>query len=137
MEIITRSKLREYIMTILYQINIYEKNNISYDVKDVIKKTYEIENEFITTIVFGVLENKKDLDKLANRYLDKWSIDRLGNTDQAILRMALYELLHTNTPKIVVIDEALNLANNYSDDNVKGMINSVLDKVYHEGNFNE
>ena len=55
----------------------------------------------------------------------------MGNTDQAILRMGIYELLYTETPDIVAINEAVELAKSYSDDEVKGMINGVLDKIYH------
>ena len=79
-----------------------------------------------------VIVKKEEIDKLANEYLNKWTIDRLGNTDQAIIRMAIYELLYTNTPPIVVINEAVELAKNYSDDEVKNMINGVLDKIYKE-----
>ena len=63
--------------------------------------------------------------------MQKWTIDRLGNTDQAIIRMAIYELMYMDTPEIVVINEAIELAKLYSDDKVKNMINSVLDKIYH------
>ena len=54
---------------------------------------------------------------------------RLGKTDQAILKIGLYELLYTDTPDIVCINEALDLASEYSDDKVKSMINAVLDNV--------
>ena len=64
--------------------------------------------------------------------MNNWTIDRLGYTDQAILRLATYELNYTNTPPVVIINEALELATNYSDDDVKKMINGVLDKIYHE-----
>lgn len=137
MEKVTRSELRNYIMTILYQINIYDNNKMSYELNDVIKEVYPIENEFINEIVNGVVKNKKEIDKIANNYLEGWKISRLGNTDQAILRMGIYEMLYTQTPSIVVIDEAVRLAKMYSDDNVKGMINGVLDKIYHEGITNE
>ena len=69
---------------------------------------------------------------MANKYLNNWTIDRLGNTDIAILRMGIYELLYTDTPSIVCINESIILAKDYSDDEVCKMINAVLDKVYHE-----
>ena len=133
MEKVTRTDLRNYIMTILYQVNVYDKNKIEYDIKDVIKDVYPIDNEFIDEIVMCVINNKKDIDSIANRYLDGWKIDRLGNTDQAILRMAIYEMLYTDTPGVVVIDEAVRLAKSFSDDDVRKMINGVLDKIFHEG----
>ena len=118
-------------MTILYQINIYEKNKIKFDVDSVIKEVCEIDNEFVKDMVYGVITYKNDIDELANKYLNNWTIDRLGNTDQAILRMGIYELVYTDTPEVVAINEAIELAKLYSDDDVKNMINGVMDKIYH------
>ena len=75
--------------------------------------------------------------EIANTYLSGWTIDRLGNTDQAILLMSIYEMLYTDTPAKVVINEAVNLAKDYSDDKVKNMINAALDRIYHERILNE
>ena len=124
-----RSELRKIIMTSLYQISVYKANKIKYDIKKVIKELLEVENDFVNTIVFGVEDNLEKLDDIANMYLKDWTIDRLGKTDQAILRMGIYELLYTDTPDIVCINEAVELAKEYSDDKVKNMINAVLDNV--------
>ena len=132
MEQLTRSELRKNIMTILYQINVYSLNKIEYNVDDIIKEVNPIENEFVKDMVYGVVTNINKIDKVANKYLNKWTIDRLGNTDQSILRMGIYELLYTDTPDIVAINEAVELAKSYSDDDVKNMINGVLDKLYHD-----
>lgn len=126
---LNRSMQREIIMTSLYQIFIYEANKIKYDVKEVIKSSLEIENNFINEVVYGVLDKRKDIDELANKHLKNWSIDRLGKTDQAIIRMAIYEMIYTDTPNIVCINEAIELAKAYSDDKVKKMINGVLDSI--------
>jgi N utilization substance protein B len=131
MEHLNRSELRKKIMTILYQINIYQKNKMNYNIEDIIKEVLEIDNEFVKEVVYGVTTYINDIDKIANEYLKDWTIDRLGNTDQAILRMGIYELLYTETPEIVSINEAIELAKLYSDDDVRKMINGVLDKVYH------
>ena len=127
---LNRSELRKKIMTILYQISICENNRITYDVNDLIKNILEIDNDFVKETVYGVITNRDKIDEYANKYLNNWTIDRLGNTDQAILRMGIYELMYTDTPEVVVINEAVELAKLYSDDAVKGMINSVLDKIY-------
>ena len=131
MEQISRSELRKKIMTILYQMNVYDKGNMKYEVDELIKEVSEVDNEFIKEIVYGVVTYKKQIDEIANKYLNNWTIDRLGNTDQAILRMGIYELLYTDTPEIVSINEAIELAKDYSDDDVRKMINGVMDKVYH------
>ena len=132
MEQLNRSEARKIIMTILYQIIVYEKNKMIYEVEEVINENLEIDNEFVKDIVYGVLTYQNDIDNIANKYMKSWTIDRLGNTDMAILRMGIYELLYTKTPSIVCINEAVELAKTYSDDEVAKMINAVLDKVYHE-----
>ncbi|MEG0026090.1 MAG: transcription antitermination factor NusB [Bacilli bacterium] len=130
MEKLNRSEAREKIMTILYQSNIFEQNNIDYDINVIIKNTINIDNEFIKDTVYGVITYKNDIDKIANENLKNWTINRLGNTDIAIIRMAIYELLYTKTPSVVAINEAIELAKKYSDDEVKKMINGILDKIY-------
>lgn len=132
-----RTELRKKIMTILYQIFLYDASKINYNVEEVIKESVEIENEFVNEIVNGVLDNKNDIDKIANKNLKEWTIDRLGKIDQAILRMGIYELVYTDTPEVVAINEAVELAKEYSDDKVKNMINAVLDKIYHGDNKDE
>lgn len=130
-EQMNRSELRKLIMTILYQTNVYDKNKMKYEISEIIREVSPIENEFVNDTVYGVITNKNDIDDLANKYLDGWTIDRLGNTDQAILRIGIYELIYTDTPDIVAINEAVELAKVYSDDDVRRMINGVLDKIYH------
>ena len=131
MEQLNRSELRKKIMTILYQVNIYKNSKISYNLENVINEVVEIDNEFVKEIVYGVTTYQTEIDEIANKYLDGWTIDRLGNTDRAILEIGIYELLYTDTPDIVCINEAIELAKLYSDDEVRRMINGVLDKVYH------
>ncbi len=127
-----RNEARKVIMTILYQIFLYQRDNIDYDVTDVINENLSINNEFVKDTVNGVLSKKEELYELANKNLKDWKMERLGLTDQAILCIGLYELLYTDTPDVVAINEAVELAKKYSDDKVKNMINGVLDKVYHE-----
>lgn len=126
-----RSRLREIIMTSLYQILIYDSNKMEYNTDEIIKNLLEQENAFVRTTVEGVLNNIEKIDEVANSYLIDWEISRLGKTDQSILRIGIYEILYTNTPDIVCINEAVELAKRYSDDKVKNIINGVLDKIVH------
>lgn len=129
---VTRSELREKIMTILYQIDLYNKNKIEYDTDEVISENVEVENEFVKDIVYGVITYMDSIDELANKYLNNWTIDRLDSEGKAILRMSIYELKYMDTPDLVVINEAIELAKKYSDDNVRKMINAVLDKIVNQ-----
>lgn len=129
---VTRSELREKIMTILYQIDLYNKNKIEYDIDEVISENVEVENEFVKDIVYGVITYMDSIDELANKYLNNWTIGRLDSEGKAILRMSIYELKYMDTPDLVVINEAIELAKKYSDDNVRKMINAVLDKIVNQ-----
>ena len=128
----TRSELREKIMIILYQIDINRKQNSDYSVEEIIRENLDIDNEFVRDIVYGVITYESDIIKEANKYMKDWSIERIDKTGAAILKMAIYELKYTDTPPIVVINEAIELAKKYSDDDVRKMINAVLDKMIKE-----
>ena len=127
-----RNELREIIMKVLYQVSILEETELDYDINDLIKEQLEIENEFVNECVSGILKNKKDIVVLANKYLNDWTIDRLNKVDQAILELGIYELMYTETPSVVSINEAIELSKKYSEEAVTKMINGVLDKIYHE-----
>ena len=128
----TRSELREKIMIILYQIDFYKNGNMDYKGEDVIKENLDIDNDFVKEIVYGVLDKEKDIVELIENHLKDWSFKRLGSTDQAILKLSTYELLYTDTPKVVAINEGIELAKKYSDEKVVPMINAVLDSVLNE-----
>lgn len=136
-----RTITRENAMRVLYQIFLYKKNKIDYTTNGVIEEYMDnipleerkiINTEFLKELVEGVLNNIEDIDNNISKYLENWAIDRLGLTDQAIIRISVYELLYTNTPNLVCINEAIELSKKYSDEKVSKMINGVLDKIYHE-----
>ena len=133
----TRHELRYKAMTILYQAFLYESNNIEYNIDDIISEQLEESNKFVSELVNGVISKREEIDNIANKYLEDWNISRLGFTDQAIIRIGVYEILWTDTPDVSCIDEAVELAKEYSDEKVCKMINGVLDKVYHSKELND
>ena len=126
-----RSELREISMKVLYQIYILENTIASYDVKDLIKEQIEVENDFVNELVNGVITNQDNISELANKYLVDWNIDRLSKVDKAIISIGIYELIYTETPSVVAINEAIELSKKYSDEKVTKMLNAALDKIYH------
>lgn len=119
-------------MIILYQWEIYKNNNSELPIDEIINNNIKIENEFVKDIVYGVITHKNEIDELANKYMNDWNIERIDKTGSEILRIGIFELKYTDTPEIVVINEAIELAKKYSDDNVRKIINAVLDKVSKE-----
>ena len=127
-----RSELREIAIKVLYQVYIFKDAKVEYDIDSLVKEQLEVENDFVNELVNGVLAKEKDINKLANKYLNNWSIDRLSKVDKAILSVGIYELMYTDTPHIVSINEAVEISKSYSDEKVTKMINACLDKIYHE-----
>ena len=126
----TRSELREKAMIILYQLDILKNNNVEYNVEQLISDNLEVDNEFVRNLVYGVITHLDSLDEMANKYMKNWTIDRIDKTGAAILRIGLFEILYEeDTPNIVAINEAVELAKKFSDDNVRKIINAVLDKI--------
>lgn len=128
----TRSELREKCMIILYQWDLFKKSDTNTTIDEIINNNIEIENDFVKDVVYGVVTHQVEIDELANKYMNDWSIDRLDKTGASILRMAIFELKYTETPEIVAINEAVELAKKYSDDSVRKIINAVLDKLIKE-----
>ncbi len=128
----TRHEQRYKAMTILYQAFLYDNNNIKYDIKNIIDEQMEEKSKFVNNLVMGVIDDKESIDRIANKYLENWDIDRLSKVDKAIFSIGIYELMYTDTPSVVAINEAIELSKVYSDEAVTKMINGVLDKVYHE-----
>ncbi len=133
----TRSELREIIMKVIYQVNILKNGNLDYNIESLIKEQLEIQNEFVNETVQGIITNQDEINSLANKYLNNWTMNRLNQVDQAILSLGIYELKYTKTPSIVSINEAIELSKKYSDSDVTKMINGVLDNIYHSEETNE
>jgi N utilization substance protein B len=90
-------------------------------------KAGESTRDFAQLLVNGVMENRFELDMEISAYLKNWTLDRIAVLDHIILRIALFELLHSkDVPWKVVIDEAVNLAKLFSSEKSATFINGVL-----------
>ena len=133
----TRNEVREIALRIIYKINIFDAAKLYYDVDDLIKEEYEVENEFVNSLVNGVIEKKDALTNLVNKYMSDWTLDRLNKVDQAIFLLSSYELKYLDTPSIVSINEWVEISKKYSDEKITKMLNGVLDNIYHSEDSNE
>lgn len=85
---------------------------------------------FATALVRGVVERQPELDTLIDEQAENWRLSRMAVTDRIILRLAVYEFLYaSDTPRPVVIDEAVELAKTFSGDEAGGFVNGVLDGI--------
>lgn len=132
-----RSELREVIIKVLYEVYIYSEKNIGFKLNDLIKEQIEKENDFVKNTLEGIIKNQDTISKIANKYMKDWNIDRIGKVDKAILSLAIYELMYTDTPNVVAINEAVELSKKYSDEKVVKLINGTLDSIMHKEVTNE
>lgn len=86
--------------------------------------------EFARSLVSGVRRNRRELDELLGNTADNWKLERMAATDRNILRVGAFELLYTDTPGAVVINEAVELAKRYGTANSAQFVNGILDKLH-------
>lgn len=89
-------------------------------------------DDFVDALVRGTVEKQEEIDGMIRRHLQHWRLERMAAVDRNILRLATYELLATTTPPAVVIDEALELARRFSNDEAVQFVNGVLDAAHKE-----
>jgi N utilization substance protein B len=89
-------------------------------------------DSFVEDLVRGTVERKAQIDEMITKHLQHWRLERMATVDRNILRLATYEMMTTATPPAVVIDEALELARRYSNDEAVQFVNGVLDAVRKE-----
>lgn len=127
-----RSKLREETFKLLYSLE-FCKDNIeevinSYIEESSITETQDI--DYMKKTINGILKEKENISKLiSNNLAEKWTIERISKIDLVILKLAIYELKNTDIPFKVAINEAVELAKTYGDDNSKIFVNGVLASI--------
>lgn len=88
--------------------------------------------EFAETLVRGTRERLSEIDQKLSQYTENWQLNRMAAVDRNILRFAAYELLYLDDiPPKVTINEAVNIAKKYSQEEAGKFVNGVLDKINH------
>lgn len=121
MQVHGRSKARELALQYLYSASFMDVD-VNVQLHDKLARSY----------IINTLEQKEQIDSLIKPYLRKWSLAQLNPVDLAILRLSVYELTNLDTPRPVVINEALELTKKYSTMESKNFVHSVLSKVCEE-----
>jgi N utilization substance protein B len=122
-----RSKSREYALLTLFPCLVTDS-----DSKEIFEFLVEERNpgeevqEFALTLVNGVLEHVEEIDSLIKNHLKNWDFSRIANLEKTVLRIAVYELKWETTPVSVVLDEAIQLVGQYSQESSIAFVNGVL-----------
>ena len=124
-----RRDQRIKVMTCIYQYLLTEKS-----MDDIFDDNLDIDDKksisFIVENTVNTLKDQNELEEVIKTHLTPtWDYDRLGYIEKAILLMSAEELVHGNTDRAVIINEAVEIAKQYCDDDAPKLINGVLDQI--------
>lgn len=130
----SRRKTRDAAFKVLFQVDL-----VNADVNEAIQilgeefKLVDNQFEFLTQLVNGTLQHQTEIDEWITRFSPEWQLERMGAVDRNLLRMATYEIVYEqDVHPVVAINEAVELAKRYGDDNSKNFINAILDRIREE-----
>ena len=133
-----RSETRNMAYKLLYSLEIQkpEKNEIQEQIEKVIANNDITENnvkDYIYDVINGIYENEDKIIPIIEKNLkDEWTIDRVSKTNLSILKLATFEIIYSKLPYKVVINEAIELAKRYGDDNSYFFVNGILANIVKE-----
>jgi transcription antitermination protein NusB len=87
---------------------------------------------FVSELVQGTIQHLAEVDERISRHAEHWRMERMPAVDRNILRLSVFEMTHLGTPAAVAIDEALELARKFSNEESVQFVNGVLDAVHRE-----
>lgn len=122
-----RNTGRKLAMQAVYQAEIRQK-----DITDILNLFMENTSfgeetkEWTSHLALPTWQRRNEIDQIIIKYSVDWSIERIQAVDRSILRIAIFELLYTDTPVNVVLDEAIEIAKRYSTDDSPKFINGIL-----------
>jgi N utilization substance protein B len=125
-----RSKAREVVLQMLYQIDV-NPDVAATAVREMIREQLPEEDlrSFAWSLFAGVRENRGVLDAKIGSAAENWTLARMAPTDRNALRLGAYELLFTDTPHRVAIDETIELARRFGTAQSPQFVNGILDRL--------
>ncbi len=122
-----RRTAREKALQALYQVDI-----VGAEVEDAMESALNgaESDPYFEALVTGVIEKREQLDELVRTNLENWTLERLANIDRNLLRISAYEMIHSeDVPVSVAMDEAIEIAKKFGDDQSSSFVNAVLSKI--------
>ncbi len=87
------------------------------------------ENEYIKSTFFGVVQKLGEIDALIESKSEGWNIDRISKVSRAAMRLCIYEIMCTEIPLNIAINEAIEIVKKYDDQKAKGFVNGILNAI--------
>jgi N utilization substance protein B len=125
-------KSRQFAVKFLYQCELEKIYFYSANHMNDYLQLHEVPQSSISIVkdmVKGVYDNLAQIDLLLQSLSLKWPLERMSVIDRNVLRLAVYELLYTEAPRKVVINEAIEIAKLFGADQSYRFVNGILDKV--------
>lgn len=98
----------------------------------------ETVKEYLKDILFGVSKNEEKINELISKNLkENWTLDRIPRINVSLIKLAIYEMLYNKLPYKIAINEVIELAKTYSDDQAKSFINGILASIVKDEKLNE
>jgi N utilization substance protein B len=127
-----RSRAREVAFQVLYQDDLNPRNNPAVGDQFIGERLrFGDLAQFARELVAGVRRHREEVDARLEAIAANWSLKRMAATDRSVLRLGAYEILFSDTPPRVAIDEALELAKRFGSAQSAQFVNGILDKVMH------
>jgi N utilization substance protein B len=127
-----RSQAREVAFQVLYQDDLNPRVNPAEGDRFIERRLRADDMiAFARELVAGVRKNRAEVDARLEEIAANWSLKRMAATDRNVLRLGAYELLYTETPPRVAVDEAVELAKRFGATQSSQFVNGILDKVMH------
>jgi N utilization substance protein B len=128
-----RSRAREIAFQVLYQDDLNPRGNPAEGNRFIERRLRSDDLvAFAKELVAGVRRHREETDVLLEQCAANWSVRRMAATDRNVLRLGAYELLHTDTPSKVAIDEAVELAKRFGSAQSSQFVNGILDRIMKE-----
>ena len=89
--------------------------------------------EFAEFLIRNTILHEEEIDRLIEQYSKNWSLDRLAVTDKSLLRMGIFEILFTETPAAIIMDEVIEIAKRFCSESSSKFINGVLNAAANYG----
>ncbi len=130
-----RSAAREEAFKLLYSLEIQKENldeqlEIYFENEDISEEKVK---EYITSIVKGINNNITEIEnKISENLKKEWKLERISKINLVLLKLAIYEMLYTETPYKVAINEAIEISKKYGEDNSPNFINGILASIVKE-----
>ncbi|MCA9214112.1 MAG: transcription antitermination factor NusB [Planctomycetales bacterium] len=131
-----RSRAREVVLQVLYQDDLNPTHSLNATDEFLRARLHNHAEliEFANSILSGTRRNRPELDQILESRASNWSLERMAATDRNILRLGAFEILYTETPGRVAINEAVELAKRYGSKQSAQFVNGILDGLLPDKN---